>query len=91
MDESGKNATEVDAAPPEQQLRELRDAVLNDWILVTSHSTNAIRAMQSTFSWRVTRPLRTVRTLSSKAQEVGLVPAGQLAAGMIARKLRGGR
>ena len=73
----------------EQQLEELRDAVLDDWILVTSHATDAIRSMQATVSWRVTRPLRTFRVLSYKAKDIGLVPTGQLAAVAIARRLRG--
>lgn len=71
----------------EQQLTELRDAVLGDWILVTSHSTDALRAIHSTVSWRVTKPLRAFRRFSIKANEVGVVPAGRLAAEIVARRL----
>jgi hypothetical protein len=71
----------------EQQLVELRDAVLDDWILVTSHSTDALRAMQASLSWRVTRPLRVFRTFSFKAREIGVVPTGRLAAHAIASRL----
>lgn len=73
----------------EEQLEELREAVLNDWVIVTSHSTDALRAMQSTVSWRITRPLRTFRTYTSKSKELGVLPAGRLAAALIARKLGG--
>jgi hypothetical protein len=73
--------------PAERQLSELRDAVLDDWILITSHSTDALRAMQSTVSWRVTRPLRVVRTYSYKSREIGLASTGRLAAHALASKL----
>jgi hypothetical protein len=71
----------------ERDLDELRDAVLDDWLTVTSNVTDALQAIQQTVSWRVTRPLRTAKLFSNKAKEVGVVPAGRLAAVEVARRL----
>jgi hypothetical protein len=71
----------------EEELEQLRDAVLDDWLLVTSAVTDALRDMQQTLSWRVTRPLRRFRTLQRKVEAVGIVPAGQLAAAELARRI----
>lgn len=71
----------------EVELVELREAVLEDWIFVTSRVSGALRAMQHTVSWRITRPLRVFRRFSYRAREIGVVDAGQLAAVALARKL----
>ncbi|WP_346233420.1 hypothetical protein [Parafrigoribacterium mesophilum] len=77
--------TQVDR-DAEAELVELREAVLDDWIFVTSRVSGALRAMQHTLSWRITRPLRVFRKFSYKAREVGVVDAGQLAAVALARR-----
>ncbi len=82
MDETAQLRAELD---------ELREAVLEDWILVTTRNVDAIRAMQRTVSWRVTRPLRIFRVFQRKASEVGYVRAGQLAAVRVAEMLGRGR
>jgi len=79
--------TETTDLTAEQELEQLRDAVLDDWLLVTSAVTDALRDMQQTLSWRVTRPLRRFRTLQRKVESVGIVPAGQLAAAELARRI----
>ena len=71
----------------ERDLEELREAVLDDWLTVTSNVTDALRGIQQTFSWRVTRPLRAVRTVSRRAGEIGVVPTGRLVAVEVARRL----
>jgi hypothetical protein len=74
-------------SPAEAELVELRQAVLEDWILVTSRAGQTQRAMERTLSWRITRPLRLVRIFSAKAKEIGLPEASQLAAVTLARRL----
>lgn len=76
-----------DSAKLRAELEELREAVLEDWILMTTRNVDAIRAIQRTFSWRVTRPLRVFRVFQRKASDVGYIRASQLAAGRVAEKL----
>ena len=71
----------------EAELSELREAVLADWIIVTSRAGITLRAMQATVSWRVTRPLRLFRMFSNHAKETSLADASQLAAVRIASRL----
>lgn len=71
----------------EAELDELREAVLDDWLIVTTRNVDAIRAMQRTVSWRITRPLRMMRVMQRRASEVGYLRASQLAAVRVAEKL----
>lgn len=73
----------------ERDLDDLRDAVLNDWVRITTHSAGAARAMQSSLSWRITRPLRLFRTYQFKAREVGSLEATRLALALVKDKVRG--
>lgn len=75
------------AAQSEAELAELRDAVLDDWLVVTTSVTGALHDIQQTVSWKVTKPLRLGRLLQKKVGEVGVVPASQLAAAAVARRL----
>lgn len=68
------------------ELEELREAILEDWIIVTTRNVDAIRAMEKSLSWRVTRPLRLVRSAQLRAAELGYVEAGQLVAARLAAK-----
>jgi hypothetical protein len=74
-----------------RDLSELQDAVLSDWVTVASHATNALRAMEGTLSWRVTKPLRVVRILQTKIAQVGPSRAVQIATAQIASRMRPGR
>ncbi|GAA4686731.1 hypothetical protein [Frondihabitans cladoniiphilus] len=71
----------------EADLAELREAVLDDWFRVTSSVTGAVQEIQATLSWRVTKPLRWARILQHRANEIGVVPAAQLAAVAVAKRL----
>lgn len=71
----------------QRDLDELREAVLDDWILITARGGDTLRAIQNTFSWRVTRPLRTFRSFEKQVERIGFLPASQLAAAAVARKL----
>ncbi|WP_166879383.1 MULTISPECIES: hypothetical protein [unclassified Salinibacterium] len=71
----------------QRDLDELREAVLDDWVLITARGGDALRAFQNTFSWRVTRPLRVFRRFEKRVHEIGFVPSSQLAAAALARKL----
>jgi hypothetical protein len=75
----------------EAELAELQDAVLEDWVVVASHATDALRSIQSTLSWRITRPLRVTRTFQNKVAEIGTGRAVQLATAQVARRLRRGK
>ncbi|ARC57433.1 hypothetical protein AS850_10130 [Frondihabitans sp. 762G35] len=77
----------LDASSAESDLRELREAVLDDWLRVTSSVTDAVTEIQSTVSWRVTRPLRLTRLMQRKVSEIGVVPASRLAAVALAKRL----
>ncbi|RKR73246.1 hypothetical protein [Frondihabitans australicus] len=79
--------TTPERSAPEEELQQLREAVLDDWLVVTSSVTDYLRDIQQTFSWRVTRPLRRARQFQKKVDEVGVVPASQLAAVALAKKL----
>jgi hypothetical protein len=84
-----RSTREIPATPStaEADLAELREAVLDDWFRVTSSVTDAVTEIENTLSWRVTRPLRLARTLQRKASEIGVVPASQLAAVAVAKRL----
>ena len=71
----------------EVELAELREAILADWIVVTSRAGITLRAMQATVSWRVTRPLRLFRLFSNHARETSLADASQLVAVRVASRL----
>lgn len=75
----------------ERELAELRDAVLTDWVSVASHATDALSAMESTLSWRITKPLRAAKLLSNKVKQVGPSRAIRIAGNQLASKLRPGR
>ena len=69
------------------QLEELRQAVLDDWIAVTTRAAGAIEEMQSTVSWRLTKPLRLVKRFQRATQADGLRVAVDLVAVSVARRL----
>lgn len=69
------------------QLEELREAVLLDWVQVTRHHAGAIRDMQESLSWRITRPLRLVRTYQYKVREVGALNATRIAAEIVVARV----
>ena len=71
----------------QQHLDELRDAVLDDWLILADHVTRTQRAMEQTLSWRVTKPLRLARTFQLKSAEIGVLPASRLAAVAVAQRL----
>jgi hypothetical protein len=66
---------------------ELRQAVLDDWVVITTRTAGRVEELKATVSWRVTAPLRLVRTFRRTAQEQGLSVARDLAATAIARRL----
>ena len=69
------------------ELEELRQAVLDDWIVVTTRTVGVVEAMQATLSWRVTKPLRVAKRFQRAAQNEGLSVAIDLAAVAVARRL----
>jgi hypothetical protein len=77
-----------DKRSADDDLVELQQAVLDDWILVTTHAVAALDAIKQTVSWRVTAPLRLARRFGSAANEIGVTAAAELAAVAVARRLR---
>lgn len=77
----------AEADDTEARLNELRDAVLADWVRVTADHAGALRDMQNSLSWRITRPLRLARTYQMKASEAGVLEATRIAAAMVASKV----
>lgn len=75
-----------DIARLERELDELREAILDDWLIVTSRSDETVRALQNTLSWRITKPLRLLRAFDLKRRNVGSYSAAKLAAVAIARR-----
>ncbi len=71
----------------ERRLQDLRDALLDDWLLVTEHLAGTQQQMESSLSWRVTAPLRLVRLFQVKARELGLPAATRLGTAVVARRL----
>jgi hypothetical protein len=71
----------------DDDLAELRQAVLDDWIIVTTRTSAVLEDITNTVSWRVTKPLRIVRRFQASANELGLVAATDLAAASVARRL----
>ncbi len=69
------------------ELDELRRAVLNDWIVVTTRTAGLVEQMQSTVSWRVTKPLRVFKRFQRTATDEGLRVAIDLTAVAVARRL----
>ena len=76
------------AEPPTRtDYEELRQAVLDDWIVVTTRTAGRVEEMTQTFSWRITKPLRLARVFQRTAQDQGLSVARDLTAAAIARRL----
>jgi hypothetical protein len=78
-------STSDDAARAE--LEELRQAILDDWIVVTTRTVGVVEAMQATLSWRITKPLRLAKRFQISAQRDGVGVAVDLAAVAVARRL----
>lgn len=66
---------------------ELRQAVLDDWIVITTRTAGRVDAMTRTLSWRITAPLRLARVFQRTAKEQGFDVARDLTAAAIARRL----
>ncbi len=77
QDDAGAN---VDHGSAEAQLEQLREAVLDDWVIVIDRVTRTQREMENTVSWRVTKPLRLIRLFQRKAADVGTLAAARIAA-----------
>jgi len=90
-DEMGCDVSNDREQELERELTELREAVLTDWITVASQVTDTLNSMQQTLSWRITKPLRVVRVLHRKVEQVGTARAVQIARAQLATKLRRGR
>jgi hypothetical protein len=73
-------------ATARQEYDELRQAVLDDWIVITTRTAGRVDEMKRTLSWRITAPLRLARVFQLTAREEGLSVARDLTAAAIARR-----
>ena len=67
---------------------ELRQRILEGWTkLATSEASvpSIVQHMESSISWRITKPLRMVRSLQMKAARVGYIRALPLSGGYLRR------
>jgi hypothetical protein len=71
-----------------RDLEELRSAVLEDWVVITSMTAGALAEFQSTLSWRITRPLRLFRRYQIAVERHGFREATELGAVAVAERLR---
>jgi len=79
--------SETEDMASRRDYEELRQAVLDDWVTITTREAGRVEAMQQTLSWRVTAPLRLVRVFQTTAKAEGFSVARDLAAASIARRL----
>lgn len=87
---------DLDAAVSERdRLRSDLDARANaevaSWLTIVADESRALREIQQTLSWRITKPLRLVRKVQKKANEVGVYQVSQLAVADLRRRFRGSR
>jgi hypothetical protein len=71
-----------------RQNRQLRERTLDRWIIVAKSDASmwvTLRAMQSSFSWRVTKPLRVVRSIQVRAARIGYIRAVSMSGGYLRR------
>jgi hypothetical protein len=71
----------------------LKKASLEDWVRVAGSEvavSSLLHNMQSSLSWRITKPLRAVRTVQRKAAKVGYLRALRMSGGYL-RRIRGNR
>lgn len=69
---------------------DLNDTV-TDWLVSVVAYATVVPDVHNTVSWRVTRPLRLVRTFQLKVSQVGLRPAVGIVASRARRRLARGR
>ena len=66
-------ATETDEL--QRRLRDAEERTLAYWleaVVVSAAGSMTVKKLQDSVSWRVTRPLRAVRTVQRKVQETGV-------------------
>jgi len=61
----------------QHEVDELSTIALSKWLLVAHHQTSQAAIMQS-LSWRVTKPLRTVRQVQLKVSDVGVAQTARV-------------
>jgi hypothetical protein len=85
----------VAAVSERDRLRAELDARANtevaSWLTIVADESRALREIQQTLSWRITKPLRLVRKVQKKTTEVGVVAVSQLAVADLRRRFRGSR
>ena len=85
----------VAAVSERDRLRAQLDARANievaSWLTIVADESRALRDIQQTLSWRITKPLRLVRKVQKKTTEVGVVAVSQLAVADLRRRFRGAR
>lgn len=76
--------------PTESYRDELESRTLDDWIAAITIADGAwseLERMETSFSWRITAPIRTVRTLQLKVARVGVRQGARKGVEMVQRKI----
>ncbi len=92
MREEPKTRSEVIEERDElrQENEQLRQRTLEDWVRVATSEASVpalVHQMEASLSWRVTKPLRTIRSVQLKAAQVGYLRALSMSRGYLRRAL----
>lgn len=82
---------EQEVAALRSQVDDYENGVVRDWLVSSDAYATDVPDVHNTFSWRVTRPLRQVRTVQLKVSEIGFLPTARIVASRVGRRARGGR
>lgn len=70
-----------------EELAELRQAVLDDWIAITTQTAWAVAEIKNSTSWRITKPLRMIKRFQGAMRDDGFSVATNLAISAVTRRL----
>ncbi len=90
--DSGDLALQLSKALAERDLLKkqneaLLDNTLNQWLVVADNESRILQAVYASLSWRITKPLRMVRTVQLKIKEVGLVRTSEVIVGVVKQRV----
>jgi hypothetical protein len=71
----------------QREVDELSTVALTRWLVAAHHQTSEAEFAQ-TLSWRVTKPLRTARTVQLKVAEVGVVQTARVVVATVQKRRR---
>ncbi len=93
MDEMRRRLAGVEAERDElrRELDSRSNADVETWLAALRAQALVDTSFSNTLSWRITRPLRLMRSYQIKVSQLGLVPATRAAVAVARRRLRRAR